>query len=357
MSARPHHTPVHTARLPHANSAGFTLVELLVAVVLALLVALAAAGALLVARQGFGQVDAAAQLRDNARFAQAILERITVQAGYQDLLAATAAPGTAANHAALDSNPPPAVFGINSAQRTRTSQAWDSGSNRSSTAAGFGSDILVLRYQPSGITSFDARPDGSMVDCLGLSTSTALLDQQERMISIFHVNVGSDQEPALMCTRSPDGITLQDTQPLVSGVELFQVLYGVDGIGPKNTAPPTPESADSVPERYLRADELTINNNDSATYANWRRVRSLRIGLVLRGPAGSALNTHTTGVALPSATLFPLGYVPQHPNDHGGSSALAHSQDPRAIYTPPDDGRLRQVVTFTIHLRNPQDAP
>lgn len=346
-------TPFARAR---AASTGFTLVELLVVVVLALLIALATAAALLVARQGFGQVDASAQLRDNARFAQSILERISVQAGHQDVLAATATSHAATDHASLDSNPPPAIFGINSAQRTRASQAWDTSSTRSSTALGFGSDILVLRYQSSGITSFDARPDGSMIDCLGLSAHAALADQQERMISIFHVNVGSDQEPALMCTRSPDGLTLQDTQPLVSGVELFQVLYGVDGIGPNNTTPPNPQSADSVPERYLRADELTIKNNDVATYANWRRVRSLRIGLVLRGPVGSALNSNSGATPL-GGTLFPLGYIPRHAGDQGGSSAFAHSKDPRAAYTPPNDGRLRQVVTFTIHLRNPQEAP
>eukprot|EP01136_Pigoraptor_vietnamica_P037249 Opistho-1_new@104946 len=64
---------------------GLTMVELLVALTLSGLIALAAIAALTVARRGFTTVDSASQLRDNARFASDLVQRIAAQAGYQDL--------------------------------------------------------------------------------------------------------------------------------------------------------------------------------------------------------------------------------------------------------------------------------
>jgi type IV pilus assembly protein PilW len=142
-----------------------------------------------------------------------------------------------------------------------------------------------------------------------------------------------------MCsTVSSDG-TISDAQPIVQGVENFQVLYGTDGVV-AGTAPPTsPASAaatmDTVPDKYLRADQLAVAGDAVGTNANWRRVRSIRIGLVLRGPLNSAQDKV-------SQTLYPL------------SSALSSLSDPGTVVTTPADGRLRQVVSFTVHLRNDQ---
>ena len=70
---------------PRPLQSGLTLIELLVAMVLGLLIALAASAALLVSRQGFFAVDAASQLRDNARYAQDVIQRLGVQAGYKNI--------------------------------------------------------------------------------------------------------------------------------------------------------------------------------------------------------------------------------------------------------------------------------
>lgn len=73
--------------------AGLTLIELMVAMVISLVIVLAATAALLISRQGFTSVDAASQLRDSARFAQDVLQRLGVQAGHRDIdFVATAAP-------------------------------------------------------------------------------------------------------------------------------------------------------------------------------------------------------------------------------------------------------------------------
>jgi prepilin-type N-terminal cleavage/methylation domain-containing protein len=63
---------------------GLTLVELMISLVLALVVILAAATALRVARRGFATVDAMGQLQDNARFAVELIQRVASQSGYLD---------------------------------------------------------------------------------------------------------------------------------------------------------------------------------------------------------------------------------------------------------------------------------
>lgn len=363
------HAPTSYQRRPcKPGQSGLTLIELLVAMALGMLIALAAAAALAVARQGFSNVDAASQLRDNGRFVQDLLQRLGAQAGFKSLqYAATSKP---VNTFGVNSSPEPNVYGLNNASRT-DANAWNAGTTRTSGTVGYGSDILVLRYQNSSATmgkgnaDVDAAAaaaaaaesagttstvqgdegDQTMIDCSGQASTIFPDDRDQRLLSILHVGAGSDGEPSLMCTYiKADGSTA--SSPLVKGVENFQVLYGVDGIAPGNTAALNPSTADSIPERYLRADQLTIANNTAATYANWQRVRSMRIGMVLRGPLGSAVDTS-------SQTFYPLGLAKGAANGTAGS-AFASTNDPGTTHTPTADSRLRQVVTFTIHLRNSQ---
>ena len=317
---------------------GMTLVELLVALTLGLLIALAASAALLVSRQGFFAVDAASQLRDNARYAQDIVQRVGVQAGFKNVFFVKGS-NTASG---LDPNPPPHVFGINNAKRA-TSDGWDESSTWGTNDPGKNSDILVLRAQTSTASDLSTTSDGTMIDCLGLATTAVPTSQNDRFISILHVQKSSDGEPSLMCTR--EGSSGFEVQPLVQGVENFQVLYGVDNVVP-NTAPSG--TTDSVPDRYLRADQLTVTGNAVATYANWRRVRSLRIGMVLRSQPGSAVETA-------SQTFYPLGTSVGSSGGSIGSAFANATNDVGSAFTPPVDKRLRQVVTFTVHLRNFQD--
>lgn len=325
----------------HLAQQGLTLIELLVAMGLGLLIALAAASALVVARQGFSNVDAASQLRDNGRFVQDVLQRIGVQVGFKSLQ--YAATTRAASTKGVTDNPEPNIYGRNNESRT-SNNAWYEGASRANGSVAYGSDILVLRFQTSTATESSPAADGTMIDCMGIAPTAIPAARDDRLISILHVGIGADGEPALMCSRSTTGGAPYDTQPLVSGVENFQVLYGVDGVAPGNTTVPIATAADSVPERYLRADQLTVTGNDLATYANWQRVRSLRIGLVLRGAPGSALDRT-------SQTFYPLGSAKASPSGAIGS-AFASSSDPNTTFTPAADGRLRQVVTFTVHLRN-----
>lgn len=323
---------------------GMTLIELLVAMFLGLLVALAAAASLLVSRQGFTAVDASSQLRDDGRYLQSLVQRLGVQAGYRDTRFATDTTQKP-NQSLGAGTSPPSVFGLNNASRVSTT-TWDAGTTRTSGQLGFGSDILVLRHQTSSATPDSATSDGTMIDCAGVASTDVPTGLDDKLVSILHVGISGNGEPSLMCSRSATGAAPYDVQPIISGVENFQVLYGVDGIAPGNTTVPIPAtSADSVPDRYLRADQLTVAGNDLATTANWQRVRSIRIGVVLRGSPGSAIDNA-------AQTFYPLGIAVGAAGGTAGSGLANNTTDPGTVHAPTPDGRLRQVVTFTVHLRN-----
>lgn len=308
-----------------------TLVELLVAMALGLLVTFAATAALVVARRGFTTVDAASQLRDNARFAADAIQRLAVQAGYKDLSNAASRRGNAVG---VSADPMPSVFGFDHGIASRTSL--DTVAAR--TGGTFG-DVLVLRHQASETFPGSGEVDASMIDCAGYPADAPAANRDDMRTSVFFVASSNDGEPTLKCYRSADGSPpFAQSVPLVRGVENFQVLYGVDGVTANTAIDPANVSmkADTVPDRYLRAEQLTVAGNDAATRANWRRVRSLRIGMVLRSEVGTAQEFRTE-------TLYPLG-----------GPAFGTSEDKGTVFTAPADGRVRQVASFTVHLRNDQ---
>ena len=325
---------------PPRQQLGMTLVELMVAMAISLVIALAAVAALTVARRGFTSVDTASQLRDNARFATDIMQRLGVQAGYQDVVWATT---QRKRETGVSTNPTPAVFGINNASRASQSDLPEVGTSRTAGSAGYGSDILVLRYQASETFPGSGVADSTMINCGGTQStgsSAVPTDRDDRMVSILYV-AQSKGELSLMCSTSPNGLPpFSITQPLVQGVENFQVLYGFDGDTAGN---PEPIRAN----QFRRADQLTVAGDDLQTNNNWRRVRSIRIGMVLRGAPGSTQDMNTQ-------TFYPFGPGKASATGTVGS-ALSSASDPGTIFTPTPDGRLRQAFTFTIHLRNFQD--
>ncbi|MDR6537620.1 type IV pilus assembly protein PilW [Variovorax soli] len=308
-----------------------TLVELLVAMTLGLLITLAATASLIAARRGFTTVDAASQLRDNARFATDLIQRLAVQSGYKDVSIAASKRG---NTVGISADPDPYVYGFDNAVASRTSVT--AASSRSSY---FG-DVLILRSQPTETFPGSGKADKGMIDCSGFSTETPPANRDDTRASVLFVSESSvDGEPTLKCYRSETGtVPFASAVPLIRGVENFQVLYGVDGVVAKTAIDPTNATLkpDTVPDSYLRADQLTVTGDDAATRANWRRVRSLRIGMVLRSDIGAAQESK-------AKTLYPLG-----------GPGFSSTEDVGTIYTAPADGRLRQVVTFTVHLRNDQ---
>lgn len=318
---------------------GFTLVELLVAMAVSTLVALAALSSLLVSRQGYASVDAAAQLRESARFAVARIQRVVVQAGFKDIgFAATTRP---ANAVGVAVNPAPSVSGFNNTLVGATDPS-AAGVARSAGAVGYGSDVLIIRVQTPESFPGSGVADASMIDCAGSPATSVTGDRDAAVINVIHL-AEYRGEPALMCTTVSTTGTVSPARPIIQGVENFQVLYGVDGVVPNM---PPAGAGDSIADRYLRADELVVPGDSTGTNANWRRVRSLRIGMIVRGHARSAID-------LSQQRLYPFGRAPSSAGGAAGA-ALASANDPGTNFDPPADGRLRQVVTFTVHLRNDQ---
>ncbi len=329
-----------------SRQAGLTLVELLVAVTLGLLVTLAAVAALLIGRQGFTSVDQSSQLRENARFAASLIQRIVIQAGYESHRDGTVASawryfcsGSGQPCGDINGDRNPGIVGFDNALvGSLTLPTGLVSGNRTSgcgsvtdTSCLNGDDILVVRYWGDSRAGA-AAGDGSMINCSGANE----LDGTVPAYSIFHVARSASGEPTLACTYR-DATGAWQTVPLMQGVEGFQVLYGVDNVTP-TTAPPSGETGlDGVPDRYLRASQLTVSGNTNATMDNWRRVRSVRIGLLLRGDPGSAVDRAASG-----RSYDVLG------------PGLTVSGDVGSNLTVPADGRLRQPMVFTVHLRNRQ---
>lgn len=322
------------------RQSGFTLVEILVALTVGLVVAAAAVAALLIGRQGFTSTDSSAQLRENARFAASLIQRITVQAGSENLGDADAPPPgyPIANKdpSYLQGFDDSVVGTAGNVVATLTHGSRSSGCGFSDTSCNNGSDVLVIRYKGA--------PDGSMIDCSGQAAPAGVPGYHS--VSIFNVKRSQSGEPTLMCTFQNAGSTTWTDVPLVQGVEAFQVLYGTDDVNP-GTTPSNPDTSDitinpntdNVPDRYLSAKQLDVAgvyNRD-----NWARVRSLRIGLLLRGPVGSAVDRVST---IPPYQVL-------------GPNFSQNADTKSQLSISPPDGRLRQSLIFTVHLRNPQSVP
>ena len=334
----------------YKRQTGMTLIELLVAMGLGLIVTVVAATALLIAQQGYSTVDATTQLRDRERFAVDLLTRVIVQAGYQDLGASNMVLRSAASFSP-GSYPEPDIYGWNNAVYAIPSSLTLSESttivdgNRPAScpttaddsACKNGSDVLVIRYQGASKTPGSVVADNSIINCAGQGeTGLVTGDLNERALSMFHVTRAASGEPALSCTyyNHGNGTTKWVSTPIIDGVESFQVLYGTDGVTP-NLAPNATATQNTISERWLRADQLTVAGNLVATRENWRRVRAVRVGLVMRAPVGSAQDRK-------AATLQPLGTTYTSGADAGSSLAVAA------------DGRLRLQTAITVQLRNDQ---
>lgn len=327
---------------------GLTLIELLVALALGMLVVVIGIAALVMGQQGYRSVDATTQLRDRERFANDLIARVFVQAGYQDYgvtfpIFRTKAIEDGKLDPSLD--PEPDLWGWNNAvykvpgSLALSTDTQIANGNRpasctvTDTSCRNGSDILVVRFQGVNSATDPTKADNTMINCMGQGEAAIGTDLNARAVSIFHVTRGTNGEPALSCTYYNHATGVWSTSaPMIEGVESFQLLFGTDGVGvgAPNTA------ADNTPDRWLRADQLTVAGNAVATRENWRRVRAVRVGLVLRGDVGSAPQAST-------ATLTPLGSMyTDSANDTGASLNVAA------------DVRLRLQSTFTVHLRNDQ---
>jgi type IV pilus assembly protein PilW len=297
MSAR------RTAVLTTRPTPGLTLVELLVAMAIGLGVLLAAGRLLVLAGAAHAVQGELGAVDDGGRFALELLGRALRQAG------APAQPGT-----------PPAtglVTGLDARSLTRTGAAFD----EALLDAVNGSDVLAVRFPGAGP---GPGGDGSVLDCAGFPVA-----QGEEGWSIFYVARNARGEAELRCKYR--GAAHWTSDAVVSGVDGFQVLYGIDTDTPR----------DSTPNRYLNADAISAletAGTGAGVPGGWARVVSVRVGLLLHGERPTRRGGH--------ATYHLLG--PAYAGAGGGDDGAVLRED---ALGPALRDRERRLFAATVALR------
>jgi type IV pilus assembly protein PilW len=238
---------------------GLALTEIMIAMTLSLLVALAATSIHQAADGDFLHNGANTRIDDNGRFAVAIITQSLRQAGYPGEPGASAVPGA----------PPPLPI----EGRDAGSVDKDANGMGMSLPAINASDVLAIRYAPTAIAG--AEGGGAMLNCAGFPA-----DPGEWAWSIFYVARASDGVAELRCKYK--GRHGWGADAVIRGVDAFHVLYGVDTDTPR----------DNIPNLYLTASEVDARDAalpapERALQPNWRRVVSIRFGLLLHGEPGS----------------------------------------------------------------------
>jgi len=209
---------------------GFSLVELMVAMVIALILLAGVLQILLGNRESFRYQQNMASLQENGRLASFIIENVIAHAGFR---------------ADLRTQP----FRRGSTNGTRGANFADGAVVAAANGAGSNNDVLRIRFQAAGgVHDCQGREIGES----GTVPSIALGDME------LYVN----GEDTLLCADY-SGSGSKITQPIIEQVQRFNVVYGVD------------TSGDGSANTYVNA--LTAANGANAV--------SLRIQLLIRSEA------------------------------------------------------------------------
>lgn len=201
-------------RLP-ARVRGFTLVEVMVALVIGLLVSLVIGQIFVGTRQSFNSQDDSARLQESMRFASQVLSRTVRFAGYRTnptLDPATVFPKATA----------PAIDGVDNSPTAGLPSGIDPVKPTGSAPAAV-PDLLSVRFQgdvagPSG--------EGVIVDCVGNPVGFGAM-----AVNTFGVRPVTKPDgtasSSLFCSTD-NGATWPANNELIADVDNMQVLYGVD---------------------------------------------------------------------------------------------------------------------------------
>lgn len=280
MKPIPNLTFLHKPRLVVRSVAkkhqrGATIMELMVGITIGLLVVLAALGSLVYTHVSSTTMVDATRLQQKADAAFRIINFQAIQAGAIELTSSPIDPGTVTFSTGYTG------FNPTTTTLPSTSVVSVHGVNED----GVNKDILRISYQDNG----------TVRDCLGQSTAAATANV--RVDNEFTYLAASNE---LRCKGSAAGAT---AQPILDGVEDFQVTYGVRTV--------TPAGVESY--QYFAAD----------TVVDWTNIQAINVCLQLRGD--------TQG------------------NPQPGMAAIVSCTPPTTIA---NDGRLRRVFNRTFSLRN-----
>lgn len=304
---------------------GMTMVELMVAVTVGLLVLLLAAGMLISANRGHAAQEEAARLDDSGRFALETIERAVRQTAYVNWDRADAG-------IADDPTAPARIVGLDNRSLVKTA---DFISDPRPDVAN-GSDVLALRFAGAG-SGPDG--DGSMTSCAGFGVS-----EIEEGWSIFYVGRSAIGDTELRCKYR--GSTSWGADAIVGGVDSFQVLYGLD----------TDVPADGLANLFVNASVVEALDDDLALEGaneseleldlrrktHWKRVASIKVGLVLHGEKRVRVNAQPVVF-----DVFGPAYADALGSGDPGTR-ISESDMPGSLRE-----RERRLFSSTIMLRNP----
>jgi len=293
------------------------MIGLMVAMSVSCGVLLTSVSLLQIARENFQYQHQATLLEDSAAFAMEIIAR-TLQQSAQIDSSVLLEPVTGTTQFKLANG---SVQGVDNARMS--SDATSIGTP--SVAAINGNDVMAVNLRSV---------DGDAVNCAGFVVPDASAQSSESSWVIFHIVPGVDGEPDLQCRYR--GQQKWDSQTILSGVEFFQVLYGLDTDG------------DNLPNQYLSASVMA--EKDKAKPASdpsfWRGVVAVHVALILRSATGNNKPSAFKGVS-----LFGDDYVIQNAKVDPGTRV---SPDDLALSVRT---RARRHVEAVIFLHKSEKQP
>lgn len=318
---------------PASAERGFTLIELMIAMLLSLIVIAVVGGLFLANSNTFRATDDASRLQENGRFAMQTLSRVVRQAGHipvdvVQLLPAT----TGTTNDAYPAIPAAVLSGAGNARFVAGTDG--TGPNNS--------DSLVVAFRGAN--------GGQIVDCAGVSRAAAPATVGTNVAALttlpvysrFFVAASSNGvagDNSLWCQVTAGGVTIEPAFELITGVESFQVLYAVDAVVtvPASGGSPAKQVRDFSPDYYTSANKL---NGDK-----FNSVIGVQVALALRGAERSTIEEKDRG-----DKIYPFGMIDKTTPIYNGTA----NGDLGAVYTIKSDDirRTFRTITSTITIRN-----
>ena len=292
---------------------GFSLIELMIALVLGLGVVAAVATLSLNATGSYRALNQSGQKIENGRYAMSILKDDLEHAGFfgryspahppPDAVLALANPLDPCNISLLTTSPYPVFFLPVVGYDTLSSSCI---TNRVTNTG----VLLIRRAETQPVSSRDAgyayiqtHPAHNTAEIFTNSAGTEV-DGWRLLTHIYYIRSYSstlgDNIPTLVQVSLEKSGTNPDfqPQPIIDGIENLQLEYGLDAAPLTDCANEKPVRDDGSPNRYYRASEITC-------WKDWSNVVSVRVHLLARSTDSDASFTDSKTYVLGSVSVTP----------------------------------------------------
>lgn len=309
---------VQTTALCHRSRGrqnGLTLIELMISITLGMFIVATGLSIFLSSKSTYVSGDSSSRLLDTGRYVLESITRAARQTSYEEL--------------AVDDDDQVPI--VNDGSLSPNIKGWDAKSLSIATGATLspttptynGSDILQLRFfGASG--SAAAAASRTVLNCAGIpvpGVTTVTQAEEGRGWSIFFVHKPASGEPELRCGYLDANKKLVSL-PIATGVESFQVLYGLD------------TNDDGIPDQFVSATKIKSN-------AGWQQVVALKVSVLIRGGRVERAD-------VPNTTFNLFGQEYSDPSDKGTRIDESNTADIAAVDRP----RSRKLFSTLIQLRN-----